>query len=83
MNEKERIMNYLSENFNINVMSYSLINELYDMINAKWCGKSKLIRRNKVYTINAYLKEFVDVLNNCYVDVSIYELIDNNIIEYK
>ena len=80
--EKENIMIYLQATFNINAMSYLLIDTLYDYINAKWCGKVKKTIDNKSYVINAYLNEFIEQLNNCNIDVTLKELIENNIIDY-
>ena len=83
MNEKEHIMDYLLKKLNLDSTTYSLIEVVYDEIEGKWCGKTKIKIYNSIYEVNGYLPEFVKKLNKCGIDLSIYELIMYNIIEHK
>ena len=81
LNEKERIMNYIIDNFNVNNMSYNLINELYDYIIVKWCGKEYIKVNGIPCKINGYIKEFIEKMNNCNIDITLKELIENKVID--
>lgn len=78
---KNKILDYIEKEFSIDVVSYMLISELYDNICDKWGGFDIIKYNNKEYKISAFVKDFVETMNNCRIDLTIEELIDNDILD--
>ena len=66
MNEKEKILEYINNNFNVDRVSVNLIGSIYDYL---------------FDTTENYMKEFIKILNEDNIDITIKELKENNVIE--
>ena len=86
--EKENLLNYIRENFNIDKTSYLLIDSLYDILEIR---DDSRLHHEKIYfswsyeeiDYYNYLHNFIETLNNCNIDISMIELIENGIATKK
>lgn len=76
-----KLLEYIKENFNIDIISYELIGELYDALYVYTCRK-ELIEYNG-RKIEFYIPKLIEKLNNCRIDITIEELIENGVINYE
>lgn len=81
LNDNKLLMNYLVENFNVNQMSYNLIELLLESVRNSHGGFSTMTIDDISYKVEFYIQEFVKKLNYCSIDVTIKELIENGILE--
>ena len=66
MSEKDKILEYIHNNFNVDRVSINLIGSIYDYL---------------FDTTENYMKEFIKILNEDNIDITIKELKENNVIE--
>lgn len=66
MNEKNKILEYIIDNFYVDRVSINLIGSIYDYL---------------FDTTENYMKDFIKILNEDNIDITIEELKENNIIE--
>lgn len=66
MVEQEKILEYIRENFNVDKISMLLMGNIYDYLYDN--------------TMN-YLEDFINIVNDSGIDITIEELKENNIIE--
>lgn len=65
MTEQEKLLTYIRENFNVDRTSMSLMSNLYDYL----------------YTNTmCYLEDFIEIVNDSGIDITMEELEENNII---
>lgn len=68
--DKQKILDYLFDNFNIDGMSYDLISELYDTILELSISESDSLLQSQLMFYNL----FIEKLNNCRIDITLQEL---------
>lgn len=73
-------LEYIKDNFNIDVMSYELIGELYDCLYVFTSTRPPIEYKN--HRIDYYIPKLIEKLNNCRIDITLEELIKNNIIKF-
>lgn len=86
---KNDILEYIKNNFNISVTSYLLIDSLFDYLlkqnnftlesHTIEYNKNNLVKSETFYTYK-YLFDFIEILNSSNIDVSIMELIINKVL---
>lgn len=68
-------LEYIKDNFNIDITSYELIGELYDCLYVYTCTKEPIEYKN--HKIDYYIPKLVEKLNNCRIDITLEELFEN------
>lgn len=86
---KNDILNYINNNFTLGIKAKRLIESIYDyLVNQNnftleshtiEYNKNNMIESETFYTYK-YLYDFIDILNNSDIDISINELIINKVI---
>lgn len=86
---KNDILEYIKNNFTISVISYLLIDSLFDYLlkqnnftlesHTIEFNKNNMIKSETFYTYK-YLFDFIEILNNSNIDASINELIVNKVL---
>ena len=71
-------LNYIRNTFNVNSMSYELIGKLYDALFIYTSTKAPIDYNGR--KLDYYIPIIIDYLNECYIDVTIEELIENGVI---
>ena len=71
-------LEYIKENFNIDVISYELIGELYDSLYCFTCTRKPIVYNNR--KIDYYIPKLIEKLNNCRIDITLEELIEKGVI---
>ena len=83
MEERDRIIEYINNTFNVNSMSSDLIMEIYDYLDNHNYSMVKVAFDNKIVKINAFILDFIDLLNNAYIDISLEEMLENKLLEIE
>ena len=71
-------LEYIKDNFNLDVISYELIGELYDNLYIYTATKKAIEYKGR--KIDYYIPQLIKSLNNCRIDITIDELIDKGVI---
>lgn len=71
-------LEYIKENFNVDVMSYELVGELYDSLYCFYCTKEPIVYSK--HKIDYYIPKLIEKLNNCRIDITLEELIEKGVI---
>lgn len=78
--EKDNLLFYINENFNVDATTIRLINSLYDYFNNN-NNSLNIINYNQCrIAIHSFLYTLLDILNDADIDLTMEELLDNNII---
>ena len=75
---RHKFLEYIKNNFNVDVMSYELIGKLYDALFIYTSTKAPIDYNGR--KLDYYIPIIIDYLNECYIDVTIEELIENGVI---
>ena len=78
----EELINYIEKNFTgINYISRNLIQDIADYLKNNNCSlESVNFQGEKIY-VESFLYDFLSMLNDSGIDISLKELIENNILE--
>ena len=74
-----KFLEYIKNNFNIDVMSYELIGELYDALYIYTSTKAPIEYNG--HRIDYYIPILIEKLNNSRIDITLDELIENGVVE--
>ena len=83
MNEKERIIEYIKDNFNVDITTIRLIDSLYDYLDNHNYSKDIINYKNKRVIVNSFLYDLISLLDNSTIDLTMEELLDNNLVDME
>lgn len=83
MNEKERIIEYIKDNFNVDIVSIRLIDSIYDYLDNHNYSKDIINYKNKRVIVNSFLYDLVSLLDNSTIDLTMEELLDNKLVDME
>jgi len=83
MNEKERIIEYIKDNFNVDITTIRLIDSLYDYLDNHNYSKDIINYKNKRVMVNSFLYDLISLLDNSTIDLTMEELLDNNLVDME
>lgn len=78
--EKENLLNYVSNNFNVNVTTIRLIDSIYSYFEDIYTSLNVITYKEKRIKINEFIYTIIHILNDANIDITIEELLDNNIL---
>ena len=83
MNEKERIIEYIKDNFNVDITTIRLIDSLYDYLDNHNYSKDIINYKNKRVMVNSFIYDLISLLDNSTSDLTMEELLDNNLVDME
>lgn len=83
MNEKERIIEYIKDNFNVDITTIRLIDSLYDYLDNHNYSKDIINYKNKRVMVNSFIYDLISLLDNSTIDLTMEELLDNNLVDME
>ena len=82
--DKYKIIEYINTSFNIDKTSLLLIYNVYDYLESKnenyFIYKVNYSFSSDEFIISSFLNDFIKILNNSDIDISIIELINNKVL---
>lgn len=82
--DKNTIIEYINNNFNIDKTSLLLIENIYDYLQSKnenyFTYKVDYAFSSNNFIVLSFLNDFIKILNNSDIDISIIELINNKVL---
>ena len=81
MNEKERIIEYIKDNFNVDITTIRLIDSLYDYLDNHNYSKDIINYKNKRVMVNSFIYDLIQLLDNSTIDITMEELLDNKLVD--
>ena len=83
MSEKEKIITYIKNNFNVDITTICLIENIYDYLYNKSYSLCVITYNDNRIAIHNFLYDFLNILNDSRIDLTMQELLDNNLIEME
>jgi hypothetical protein len=83
MEQKEKVMDYIRNYFNVDVSTIEIIEGIYDYLSSKDCSKTIITYNDNRIAIDSFIYTFIDLVNNGRIDLNIEELLANNIIDME
>lgn len=83
MSEKEKIITYIKNNFNVDAISYELIENIYDYLYNNNYSLCVITYNDNKIAIHNFLYDFLNILNDSRIDLTMQELLDNSLIEME
>lgn len=83
MREKEKIFNYIRDNFTCDMTTLCLIDSIYDYLYDHSYSMTIITYNNNRVKIHSFLYDLVDILSSSRIDVTIEELLNNNLIDME
>lgn len=83
MEEKEKILYYIKDNFNVDAISYELIENIYDYLYNNSYSLCVITYNDNKIAIHNFLYDFLNILSDSRIDLTMQELLDNNLIEME
>ena len=83
MNEKEKIIEYIKDNFNVDIVAIRLIDSIYDYLDNHNYSKDIINYKSKRVIVNSFLYDLVSLLDNSTIDLTMEELLDNNLVDME
>lgn len=83
MNEKERIIEYIKDNFNVDITTIRLIDSLYDYLDNHNYSKDIINYKNKRVMVNSFIYDLISLLDNSTIDLTMEELLDNQLVDME
>lgn len=83
MNEKERIIEYIKDNFNVDITTIRLIDSLYDYLDNHNYSKDIINYKNKRVMVNSFIYDLIQLLDNSTIDITMEELLDNKLVDME
>lgn len=81
--EKERIIEYIKDNFNVDITTIRLIDSLYDYLDNHNYSKDIINYKNKRVIINSFIYDLIQLLDNSNIDITMEELLDNKLVDME
>lgn len=81
--EKERIIEYIKGNFNVDITTIRLIDSLYDYLDSHNYSKDIINYKNKKVIINSFIYDLIQLLDNSNIDITMEELLNNKLIDME
>lgn len=83
MGEKEKIITYIKNNFNVDITTICLIENIYDYLYNNSYSLCVITYNDNKIAIHNFLYDFLNILNDSRIDLTMQELLDNNLIEME
>ena len=83
MSEKEKLMSYIRNNFNVDRTTMLLIDSIYDYLYNNVYNLTIITYNDNRIAIHSFLYDLLNILNDSGIDLSMNELLDNNAIEME
>ena len=83
MSEKEKIFNYIRDNFTCDVTTLCLVDGIYDYLYDHSYSMTIITYNNNRVKIHSFLYDLVEILSNSRIDVTIEEFLNNNLIDME
>lgn len=83
MNEKERIVEYIKDNFNVDITTIRLIDSIYDYLDNRNYSKDIINYKNKRVMVNSFIYDLIQLLDNSTIDITMEELLDNKLVDME
>ena len=83
MEEKEKIINYVNENFNVEATTLRLIRSVYEYLDQNCHSLCIITYNDNRIAIHDFLYNLLDILQDADIDLTMQELLDNNLIEME
>lgn len=83
MEEKEKIINYVRENFNVDATTLRLIRSVYEYLDKNCYSLCIITYNDNRIAIHNFLYILLDILQDANIDLTMQELLDNNLIEME
>ena len=83
MSEKEKIFNYIRDNFTCDVTTLCLVDSIYDYLYDHSYSMTIITYNNNRVKIHSFLYDLVEILSSSRIDVTIEELLNNNLIDME
>jgi len=83
MNEKERIIEYIKDNFNVDITTIRLIDSIYDYLDNRNYSKDIINYKNKRVMVNSFIYDLIQLLDNSTIDITMEELLDNKLVDME
>lgn len=78
----EKLINYIKKNFSeINYINRKLIQAIADYLKYSNCSLTGVYFQGEKIYVESFLYDFLSMLNDSDIDISLQELIENNILE--
>ncbi len=81
MEEREKIINYIRNNFNTDITTICLIENIYDYLDNHSCSLSIITYNDNRIAIHSFLYDLLEILESSRIDLTMQELLDNNLID--
>ena len=83
MTEKEKIFNYIRDNFTCDMTTLCLVDSIYDYLYDHSYSMTIITYNNNRVKIHSFLYDLVEILSSSRIDVTIEEFLDNNLIDME
>ena len=83
MDEKERIIEYIKDNFNVDIVAIRLIDSIYDYLDNRNYSKDIINYKNKRVMVNSFIYDLIQLLDNSTIDITMEELLDNKLVDME
>ena len=83
MEEKQRIITYIKNNFNLDITTICLIDSIYDYLYNHSYSLCIITYNDNRIAIHSFLYDLLDILESSRIDITMQELLDNNLIEME
>lgn len=83
MSEKEKIITYIKNNFNVDITTICLVDSIYDYLYNNSYSLCVITYNDNKIAIHNFLYDFLNILNDSRIDLTMQELLDNNLIEME
>jgi len=83
MEEREKIINYIKNNFNVDLTTICIIENIYDYLYNHSYSLCIITYNDNKIAIHNFLYDFLEILENSRIDLTMQELLDNNLIDME
>ena len=83
MSEKEKIITYIKNNFNVDITTICLVDSIYDYLYNNSYSLCVITYNDNKIAIHNFLYDFLNILSDSRIDLTMQELLDNNLIEME
>ena len=74
---------YINDNFNVDITTIRLIDSLYDYLDNHNYSKDIINYKNKRVMVNSFIYDLIQLLDNSTIDITMEELLDNKLVDME